>query len=76
MNIGFYVSAKDGSKVALVAGPYNTLAEAEAAADEVFAECDRLDPRAWFKAWGVMRLETAKPLPIGTLTAWKARKAA
>jgi hypothetical protein len=48
----FYVSAIDGSRRALVAGPYDTHAEALAKIDEARHAAEKLDPRAIFAAWG------------------------
>lgn len=53
---GFYVSAIDGNRKALVSGPYATHAEALGKVDSVRDEWCELDGRAWFYAWGTARV--------------------
>jgi len=48
----FYVDAVDGKRVALLAGPFRTLSEAEALVDRARALAVDVDPRAWFYAFG------------------------
>lgn len=53
---GFYVSAIDGSRKALVAGPFESHEEALDAVDATRSEWCELDGRAWFYAWGTARV--------------------
>lgn len=64
-NVGFYVSSIDGPSKCLMLGPFNTHAAALARVDECLKACDKVDPRAWFRAWGTCRLETENTLPLG-----------
>lgn len=49
----FYVSAIDGPRHYLMAGPYGSREVAEGLVDEVRDYCTERDGRAWFMAWGV-----------------------
>jgi hypothetical protein len=64
----FYVSAIDGDRKFLVAGPYGTHNEALAmvAAVNAFA-CDH-DPRACFMAWGTAGSVDPIKTPLGKWT--------
>jgi hypothetical protein len=53
---GYYVSAIDGGRHALAAGPYATHAEALARVESVRSEWDGRDPRAAFAGWGTCRI--------------------
>lgn len=59
----YYVSTIDGSRYALLAGPFATHSEACKWVDRVRDEACRVDPRAWFYAFGTtaMRPEYRKP---------------
>lgn len=48
----YYVSAVDGSRKALAAGPYDTHAETLAAVNLVRDQACRIDGTAWFYGWG------------------------
>jgi hypothetical protein len=48
----FYVSCIDHDRRALVVGPYSTHAAALADVARVRAEAERVDPRAFWYAWG------------------------
>lgn len=64
----FYVSAIDGRRRHLVAGPYPTHAEALALVDMVLKLADSRDPRAWFMAWGTAGSDVELKTPLG---AWR-----
>lgn len=49
----FYVSAIDGPRHFLMAGPYGSREVAEGLVSEVRDYCTEKDGRAWFMAWGV-----------------------
>jgi hypothetical protein len=51
---GFYVSAVDGSRAALVSGPFETHSEALKAVGPAREAC--ADPRAHWYAWGTCRV--------------------
>lgn len=56
----YYVTAVDGPRVCLMAGPYHTHREALGLVEGVKGiACDR-DGRGHFMAWGTMRSETDK----------------
>lgn len=63
---GFYVSVIDGTRSALVAGPFDTHAEALA---RVQPERDRwydIDPKSHWYAWGTARVRDDKiPAQLG-----------
>ncbi len=63
----FYVSAIDGTHRYLIAGPYPDHASAIAKVDHVRAEADKLDPRAWFMAWGTAGSDEEIKTPLGTV---------
>lgn len=53
----YYVDAVDGNRLALLAGPFQTLPEAQTLVDK----CNKLaqdygDPRAWFYAYGTCKM--------------------
>ena len=67
MNIGCYVSMKDGQRTALLLGPYsehstplNRKAEAQRVACEI-------NPWYDFCAFGTCKIETPNALPLGSL---------
>lgn len=64
----FYVSAIDGRRRHLVAGPYDTHAEALELVEPVLKHADQLDPRAWFMAWGTAGSDLELKTPLG---AWR-----
>lgn len=68
---GYYVSAVDGPQFWLMAGPYNTHAEALADVKRVRDICVERDStgRAVWKAWGTLRMkdETRKPGKLNEL---------
>lgn len=49
----FYVSAIDGPRHFIMAGPYGSREVAEGLVNEVRDYCAERDGRAWFMAWGV-----------------------
>jgi hypothetical protein len=61
----FYVSAIDGTKKYLIAGPYETHAQALELVDAVKAQADKVDPRAAFMAWGTASSAILIPAPLG-----------
>lgn len=69
MNIGFYVSAMDGSKPFLMFGPLDTKADADDRVDAIRFKASDLDAsgRAWFMAWGVTKVTTPNALPLGRI---------
>jgi hypothetical protein len=69
MNVGFYVSAMDGSKPFLMFGPLDTKDDADGKVDGVKDKALKLDGsgRAWFMAWGVTKVTTPNALPVGRL---------
>lgn len=62
----FYVSAIDGTKKYLVAGPYTTHAAALGRVDAVRKLADKRDPRAAFMAWGTAGTNQPRKTPLGT----------
>lgn len=52
----YFVSVVDGRRRALLAGPYPTHADALGAVPEVREIAKRLDPRAFYYAFGTARL--------------------
>lgn len=66
---GFYVSAIDGKRRALMLGPFASHEAALARVDACRRKADELDGRAWFWAWGACRLTTEKSLPNGNMNA-------
>jgi hypothetical protein len=61
---GYYVSAIDGPREALVEGPFATHAEALARVDAAKARWVELDGRAWFAAWGACRVHAPDAAPL------------
>ena len=62
----YYVSARDNGKTFIMAGPYETHAEALAKVDEALQIANEHDGRAWFMSWGTVRVGGSER--IGTLT--------
>lgn len=60
----YYVSAIDGPRSALLAGPWPTHAEALAMVDRVRALANELDPRSHWYAFGTARLPDDDSVPI------------
>jgi hypothetical protein len=62
----YYVSARNAGQTWLMAGPYMTHKEALARVNQTRDIADKHDGRAWFMAWGTVRMpwEYSKP---GTL---------
>jgi hypothetical protein len=54
---GYYVSALDGPRHALVAGPFATHEEALSRVDAERAHWCEIDGRAHFAAWGTCRVK-------------------
>lgn len=61
----FYVSAIDGRKKYMIAGPYLTHAKALAAVDTVRRDAERRDPRAYWMAWGTAGSSREMVTPMG-----------
>lgn len=61
----FYVSAIDGSKRYLIAGPWGTHDDALARVDPVRRHASNLNGRAWFMAWGTAGSTDECPTPLG-----------
>jgi hypothetical protein len=62
---GYYVSAVDGPRQALVAGPFETHAEALSQVEPEREKWCRLDGRAHFAAWGTCRVGFKPGEPCG-----------
>ena len=70
----YYVSAIDGDRRALVAGPYQTHGEALGDVEAVQAVAYELDVRSHFYAWGTARTCDDRPGVLNAqLAAYKAR---
>lgn len=68
MNIGFYVSAVDGTKrFPTMLGPFDSKDAADAMVKPALDRAYALDARAWFMAWGVTKVTTPNDLPVGKL---------
>jgi hypothetical protein len=65
----YYVSAIDGSKWALVSGPYETHQEALDLVDKARRIAVSLDPRAHFAGFGTARIKDGST-PPGVLQRW------
>lgn len=52
----YFVTAVDGDRFFLMAGPYQTHQAAEADRDRALKIADDIDGRAWFMLWGVARM--------------------
>lgn len=61
----FYVSAIDGDRKHLVAGPYPTHDEALGRVDAVREAAYQRDGRAWFMAWGTAGSDSILPTILG-----------
>lgn len=61
----YYVSAIDAGKVHTMAGPYAEHAAALADVDRACRIASDIDGRAWFMAWGTVRLDGSDR--VGTL---------
>jgi hypothetical protein len=70
----FYVSAIDGARKHLVAGPYASHDEAVGMVEHVRAHADKHDPRAHFMAWGTAGSDSPIKTPLGE--GWKPPPAA
>ena len=68
----YYVSAIDGDRRYLVAGPYDTHAEALDRVGAVRTHAEQRDPRAHFMAWGTAGSPDAHVTPLGV---WSPRHA-
>lgn len=62
----YFVSAVDGSKSYLMAGPYNDHGAALAQVDRARDIASNLDGRAHFMAWGTCRIEGSTS--VGSMT--------
>ena len=54
----FYVSVLNGPRLALLAGPFQTHEEALAMVDQARETAQRIDPWAWFYAFGTVKMMT------------------
>ena len=61
----YYVSAIDGPKSYLLAGPYPTKDAALAQVDAVLKVADEQNPKAWFMSWGTAGSDTFLKTPLG-----------
>lgn len=63
----YYVSALDGPRSWLIAGPWPTHREALDAVKAVKSKAERLDDRSQWMAWGTARteIEDIRPTPLG-----------
>ena len=69
-NGAYYVSCTDAGNLWLMAGPYQTHAEALAHVDHALKIADSKDGRAWFMGWGTVNVAEkykGKLLPLGRL---------
>lgn len=62
----FYVSAVNGKRRHFVAGPYDSVTDAERAVAGVRRRAEEIDPRAAFMAWGTAGSDTEIKTPLGT----------
>ena len=62
----FYVSAIDGSKKYLIAGPFEDHSRALAMVEPVRNRAYEINAKAWFMAWGTCSSETVIKTPLGT----------
>ena len=53
----YYVSAVDAGRTFLMAGPYELHGAALCDVDRAFRIANEHDGRAWFMAWGTVRIE-------------------
>ena len=60
---GYYVSCVDYDRYWLMAGPYQTHAEALADKDKVYTIAEETDPRSIWKAWGTCRVKEGELKP-------------
>src|SRR3546814_13801302 len=61
----YYVSAINGGKRGLMAGPYPNIIEAMDKVDAVSHRAAELEPRAWFWAWGTAGSGQELKTPVG-----------
>jgi hypothetical protein len=66
MAVGFYAGLKRGERNALLLGPFDTKAEAEAVLENAHALAEKVDAQCYFDTPGVFRLEHSR-LPEGRL---------
>jgi len=62
----FYVSAIDGSKKYIIAGPFETHSRALAMVEPVRNRAYEINAKAWFMFWGTCSSETVIKTPLGT----------
>lgn len=63
---GYYVSVIDGTRTALVAGPFDTHAESLAQVEPEREKWYKLDPKSHWYAWGTARVRDDKnPAQLG-----------
>ena len=53
----YFVTAIDGPNTHFMAGPYENHADALADVDKALKIADKHDGRAWFMAWGTVRIK-------------------
>lgn len=63
----YYVSAIDGPKRYLIAGPYATHDEALERVDTVRNAAHERDGRAWFMLWGTAGSDERHETPMGVI---------
>lgn len=61
----FYVSAIDGSRKYLIAGPYDSHQAALDLVKPVRDHANTIDGRAWFMAWGTAGSDESFKTPLG-----------
>lgn len=61
----YYVSAIDGTRKYLIAGPYPTHADALSKVGSVRQEAEEIDARAVFMAWGTAGSDEEIKTPMG-----------
>ena len=59
--MSFYVDLRRDSRVSLLAGPFATLAEAEAIKDRAYETACAVDPFARFDSYGTCRVDLDRP---------------
>jgi hypothetical protein len=63
----YYVSAIDGPRKYLIAGPYPSHDAALAKVQQVRDAANERDGRAWFMAWGTAGSDEGIATPMGTV---------
>lgn len=67
MTTGYYVSAINGRRTALIAGPFRSHKAALIMVDRVYKVACTVDPWSVHYAWGTAKLTSPNPLKPGRL---------